>query len=83
MKKVKETENEKLRKKIEHFLQNVYADEWHVKLVDNVYICYYTDIERMKIYYDTLIEEWYVSGESISMEMLYELYEFINEMGVF
>ena len=40
MKKVKETENEKLRKRIEHFLQNVYADEWHVKLVDNVYICY-------------------------------------------
>lgn len=80
MKKVKESENEKLRKKIEHFLQNVCAEEWHVKLVDNVYICYYTDIERMSISYDTIIEEWYVTGESLSMEMLYDLYKFITEI---
>ena len=70
---------EELAKKIEHYLKTDCSDEWHVKIKKGNIVGYYTAYKRFELNYDEDIEEWYVSGNFISVEMISNIFEIIKE----
>ena len=69
MSKVLET----VASKIEKYLQNDCADEWHVKVEGNYIIAYYTNIKEFSLIYDTEYQDWYISGEDMYVDMITEI----------
>ena len=73
-----ETMNE-IAKRIESYLKNDCADEWHVTLVDNYITCYYTDIKEFLLVYDNDYEDWYISGEYLYVDMIADISRILDE----
>lgn len=62
-----------IAKKIERYLQDDCADEWHVKVEDNYIVAYYACIKRFLLIYDTEYQDWYISGEDMHVDMIADI----------
>lgn len=56
--------------KIESYLQNEWTEEWHVELKEKSIVAYYTNIKIFTLIFDEDVEDWYVSGEYINVDMI-------------
>lgn len=63
--------------KIEKHLQNEWAEEWHIKLEEKSIIAHYTNIKIFTLVFDEYVEDWYINGEYINVNMIAEINEII------
>ena len=56
--------------KIEKYLQNDCAYEWHVKIEGASIAAYYTNVKLFTLVYDEDVEDWYISGEHLYVDMI-------------
>ena len=65
--------------KIEKYMQNDYADEWHIELNGNSIIGYYTDVRVFILDYDEDVEDWYISGANVNVETIVDINKILRE----
>ena len=56
--------------KIETYLQNECAEEWHIKIENSSITAYYANIKIFTLTYDEDVEDWYVNGEHLYVDMI-------------
>ena len=66
--------------KIESYLQNDHAEEWHVKTKEESLVVYYTNFELFTLTYDEDVDSWYFSGESMDMDMITDINKILKEI---
>lgn len=59
--------------KIEKYLQNNHAYEWHIKIEGTSIAAYYTNVKLFTLVYDEDVEDWYVSGEHLYIDMIVDI----------
>ena len=69
-----------IAKKLQKYLQNDYADEWHVQLENEEIVGYYTDIKRFTLKFDDDCEEWNISGEELDLTMVDDISKIVDRI---
>ena len=72
-------ELEQIANKIEKYLQNGSAYEWHVELCGDYIIGYYTNIKVFILGYDEDVEDWYVDGKHLYVDMIGEINKILQK----
>lgn len=67
--------------KINNYLQNDCADEWHIKLEGKIIVGYYTNIKEFTLEFNEEFEDWYISGEYLYVDMIAEINKILQEYG--
>ena len=65
--------------KINNYLQNDCADEWHVKLEEKYIVGYYTDIKEFTLVFDEDFGDWYISCEYLDVDIVAEINNILQE----